>query len=119
MKLLLRPIFSILAYTLALYFMEMFGFLYGIEFFHSAQSNTELIKVYLLIGIIFWLGFSVLKFFLNILTLPIQYMTLWIVTWVTNIFVMYICEFAINFYLTGISMTITSVTGVLISSFIL
>ena len=119
MKLLLRPILSILAYTLALYLMNTFGFLFGVEFLYGAQSSTELIKVYLLIGIVFWFGFSILRFMLNVLTLPIQYMTLWVVWWLTNILVMFVCQFVINFYLTGIIMNITSVAGVVISSVIL
>ncbi len=119
MKLLFRPFFSIIAYALALYLMNSFGFLFGINFLYGAQSSGELIKVYLLIWIVFWLGFSVLRFFLNIITLPIQYMTLWIVWWLTNILVMYICQFIINFYLTGVHMDIISVAGVLITSVIL
>lgn len=119
MKLLLRPILSILAYTFALYLMNTFGFLFGVEFLYGAESNLELLKVYLLIGIVFWLGFSILKFILNILTLPIQYMTLWVVWWLTNILVMFICQFVINFYLTGIEMNITSVAGVVVSSILL
>ena len=119
MKFLLRPLFSVIAYAVSLYVMNTFGFLFGVEFMYGANSNTELIKIYLLIGVIFWFGFSILRFFLNILTFPIQYMTLWIVGWLTNILVMYVCQFLINFYLVGIQMHITSVAGIVLTSIIL
>lgn len=119
MKFLLRPLFSVIAYAVSLYVMNTFGFLFGVEFVYGASSNTELIKIYLLIGIVFWFGFSILRFFLNILTFPIQYMTLWIVGWLTNILVMYVCQFLINFYLVGIQMHITSVAWVVTTSVIL
>lgn len=115
----LRPLLSIISYVIALYLMDFYGFLFGIEFIHNAANTSQLIKVYLIIGIIFRFWFSVLKFILNIITLPIQYMTLWIVWWLTNIVVMYICQFIINFYLTGIEMKIISVSGIIMTSFVL
>lgn len=119
MKFLLRPLFSIISYVVALYVMDTFGFLFGIEFLYTVENSTELLKVYGLIGVVFWFGFSIVKFFFNIVTLPIQYMTLWIVWWLTNIAVMYICQFVINFYLTGIQMNIVSVAGVVLTSIVL
>ena len=49
----LRPLLSIISYVIALYLMDFYDFLFGIEFIHNAANTSQLIKVYLLIGIIF------------------------------------------------------------------
>lgn len=50
----LRPILSIISYVIALYVMDLYGFLFGVEFVHNAANASELIKVYMIIGIVFW-----------------------------------------------------------------
>ena len=119
MKLVIGPIVGILSYAIALYILNYYGFLFGIEFVYGTNNPMELVKVYFLIGIIFWLVFSVLKFVLDILTLPLQYMTLRLTWWFTNIFIMFVCQFIINFYLTGIEMHITSLARIIVTSAIL
>lgn len=119
MKLLLSPLLNIISYALVLYGMERFGLLFGIVFHHGAVGTWDLIKVYILIGVVFWLGFSILNFIITILTYPLRMFTLGVVSWLVNIIVMYVCQFIINVYLVGIHMEIVSVAGVLVTSLLL
>ena len=107
----LRPLLHILAYGVSLYLLDTYTTLWWIDFVFTAQSNIDLIKIYLLIGVIFWFAFVIVKRIISLFALPFQILTLWLVGIVINILVFYICEFIINTYLTGIAMTIQSLSG--------
>ncbi len=115
----LRPLLHILAYGVSLYLLDTYTTLWWIDFVFTAQSNIDLIKIYLLIGVIFWFAFVIVKRIISLFALPFQILTLWLVGIVINILVFYICEFIINTYLTGITMTIQSLSGLFIVSLLL
>jgi len=115
----LRPLLHILAYGVSLYLLDTYTTLWWIDFVFTAQSNIDLIKIYFLIGVIFWFAFVIVKRIISLFALPFQILTLWLVGIVINILVFYVCEFIINTYLTGITMTIQSLSGLFIVSLLL
>lgn len=114
-----RPLLHIVAYSLSLYVLDTYTTLWWIDFVFTAQSNIDLIKIYFLIGVIFWFAFVIVKRIISLFALPFQILTLWLVGIVINILVFYICEFIINTYLTGITMNIQSLSGLFIVSLLL
>ena len=116
---LLRPLLHILSYWLALYFLEYYNFLWAIEFNFNAITSLDLIKVYVLLWVVFWVWFSIVKKVINVFAFPLQFLTLGLIWFFINILVFYICQFVINTYLTGIEMNIISITWLMVVSFIL
>jgi len=115
----LHPLLHILAYSVSLYLLDTYTTLWWIDFVFSAQSNIDLIKIYFLIGVIFWFAFVIVKKIISLFALPFQILTLWLVGIGINILVFYVCEFIINTYLTGITMTIQSLSWLFIVSLLL
>lgn len=119
MKYIIRIFFSILSYALVLYLLDSSGFLFWITFDYNTPTPYEITKIYALIGIVFWLSFTVIRSILKVVMFPLNMFFFGIVWWIVNIVVVYICQFLINFYLDGVTMEITSLFWVLITSFVI
>lgn len=72
-----------------------------------------------ILGIIFWLINSVLKKVLNILTLPVRMITLWLSSLLLNIIVLYIFEQTVNYLDLGIVVQLGTIIQTLVLSVIL
>jgi uncharacterized membrane protein YvlD (DUF360 family) len=119
MWILIRSLLHIVAYSLSLYFLDYYGLLRWVQFDFSVSTWQEIVIVYLLIWLIFWIWFAIIKKILNILAFPLHLITLWFIWFVINIVIFYLCQLFINTYLTGIEMQITSFTWLVLVSFIL
>lgn len=119
MGIIIRPLLHIVSYALALYLMQYYNILWGVHFDFVATSSLELAKVYLLLWIVFRIWFVIVKRIVSLLALPLQILTLWLIWFVINIAIFYLCQFIINIYLTGIQMEIVSFTWLVIVSFVL
>ena len=119
MWIILRSILHIASYCLSIYLLDYYSFLWWIDFKFVATTRQDQLKVYLLIWCIFWLWFSIIKKIVNIFAFPFRILTLWLIWFVINIFIFYLCQLLINTYLTGIEMKITSLTGLVFVSFFL
>ncbi len=119
MQIILRSLLHIIAYSLSLYVLDHYHLLWWIHFDFMASSWQDIIKIYALLGFVFWVCFSIIKNIINILALPLKFITLWLIGFVINIVIFYLCQILINTYLTGIEMQITSLTWLVIVSFIL
>ncbi len=119
MGILMRSVLHIFAYALWLYVLHYYNLLWGINFDLTVSTWQETIKVYLLVWFVFWICFAIIKKILNIFAFPLQFLTFWLIGFIINIFVFYLCQFLINTYLDGVQMQITSFIGLLIVSFLL
>jgi uncharacterized membrane protein YvlD (DUF360 family) len=119
MWIIIRSLLHIIAYSLSLYLLDHYGLLWWIHFNFAASSTQDIIKVYALLGLVFWICFAIIKSIINILALPLKFITLWLIGFVINIAIFYLCQILINTYLTGIEMQITSLTWLVVVSFIL
>lgn len=119
MGIIIRPLLHIVSYALALYLMQYYNILWGVRFDFVATSWVEIAKVYILLWIVFWIWFVIVKKIVSLLALPLQILTLWLIWFVINIAIFYLCQFIINIYLTGIQMEIVSFTWLVIVSFVL
>lgn len=72
-----------------------------------------------ILGIVFWLINSVLKRILNILTLPVRFVTLWLSSLLLNIIVLYIFEQTVNYLDLGIIVQLGTLVQTLVLSVIL
>lgn len=119
MWILIRSLLHIIAYSVSLYVLDYYDFLWGIYFTFSASSTQDIIKVYLLLGFVFWLCFAIIKSIINVIAIPLKFLTLWLIWFVINIIIFYLCQILINTYLNGVDMQITSITWLFVVSFIL
>lgn len=119
MGIIIRPLLHIVSYALALYLMQHYNILWGVRFDFIATSWVEIAKVYVLLWIVFWIWFVIVKRIVSLLALPLQILTLWLIWFVINIAIFYLCQFIINIYLTGIQMEIVSFTWLVFVSFVL
>lgn len=119
MGILISPLLHIVSYALALYLMQYYTILWGVRFDFVATSSLEIAKVYILLWIVFWIWFAIVKRVVSLFALPLQFLTLWLIWFVINIAIFYLCQFIINMYLTGIQMEILSFTWLVIVSFVL
>ncbi len=71
------------------------------------------------LGILFWLINSVLKKILNILTLPVRLVTLWLSSILLNIIVLYIFEVTVNYLDLGITIQLWTLTQTIVLSLII
>ena len=72
-----------------------------------------------ILGVIFWLINSVLKSILNILTLPVRIITLWLSSLLLNIIVLYIFEQTVNYLDLGIAIHLGTLMQTVVLSVIL
>lgn len=119
MWILIRSVLHILAYSVGLYLLNYYNLLWWIHFDFNVSTWQDIVKVYLLLGFIFWVCFAIIKKILNIFAFPFQFLTFWLIGFVINIVIFYVCQILINTYLNGIQMQITSFTGLVIVSFLL
>ncbi len=119
MWILIRSLLHVLAYALSLYLLDYYNFLWWIQFDFNVSTRQEIAKVYLMIWFIFWIWFAIIKRILNVLSFPLHLFTLWLIGFVINIAIFYLCQFIIHTYLTGIQMQITSFTWLILVSLIL
>ena len=99
--------------------------LYGIVYYvpelgfkiQSIYKDTYII--FGVLGIIFWLINSVLKSILNILTLPVKILTLWLSSLAVNIAILYIFEQTVNYLNVGVTIQLGTLTQTFILSFII
>lgn len=119
MKSILRTILHICSYWLSLFVLDYYHIVNAISFQFTAQSRKQYAYVYFLIGFVFRFCFVIVKKILQILSFPLQIITLWLINFVIGIIVLYLCQYLIGTYLTGITMTISSLPWLMIISFIL
>ena len=72
-----------------------------------------------ILGIVFWLINSVLKSILNILTLPVRIITLWLSSLLINIIVLYIFEQVVNYLDLWITVHLWTLTQTVVLSVII
>lgn len=111
---------GILAYAVSLYVLVTYTHLAGFSFTFTVSPTTqELIISYLLLGLVFFLIYGVLRRIIKFFAFPFQVLTLGLIGIVINIVSIFVCQFIINTYLTGITMQLGSILQIIIGSFIL
>lgn len=94
-------IISILICTLILWVANQYKFGIDIQLSENIQATQEIFKglrVYLILGTIFWLTNFVFKKILHIIAWPLKYLTFWIITVLINIWMLYGFQELINYY---------------------
>ncbi len=120
MSIVLRPFLHILAYAGALFLLNTYTDFGGINFtFSIQQGSSEIIKIYLLTGIVFWISFAIIKRIVDFFAFPFKILTLGLFGFVINIAIFYLCQYLINSFIVGIQMQIGSLWSLFIVSFIL
>ncbi len=110
----------IIAYAVSLYLLVTYTNLAWFSFMFATQPTTrELVISYLLIGVVFFLIYGVVRRVVKFFAFPFQLLTLGLIGVVINIISIYICQYIVNTYLTGISMQLWSLIQIVIGSFIL
>lgn len=62
-------------------------------------SIIKLVGAFLILGLIFWIFNSPIKWILKTLSCPVNFMTLWLASIVINVLVFYMFAFVVNNYL--------------------
>lgn len=63
------------------------------------SSIIKLVGAFLVLGLIFWIFNSPIKWILKTLSCPVNFMTLWLASIVINVLVFYMFAFVVNNYL--------------------
>ncbi len=110
----------IVAYAVSLYLLVTYTQFAWFSFVFAVVPTTkELIISYLLIGVVFFLIYGIVRRVVKFFAFPFQILTLWLIGVIINIFSIYICQYIVNNYLIGISMQLWSIVQIVIGSFIL
>lgn len=83
---------SLIVYGLVLFLVDRY---FPNVFF--VESNVYwLILTYWVLSLLFWLLHCVVRWILNILTLPLKYITFWLSTMIMDMLMLYVFEYVVN-----------------------
>lgn len=83
---------SLIVYGLVLFLVDR----YFPNVFFVESSVYWLILTYWVLSLLFWLLHCVVRWILNILTLPLKYITFWLSTMIMDMLMLYVFEYVVN-----------------------
>ena len=83
---------SLIVYGLVLFLVDR----YFPNVFFVESSVYWLILTYWVLSFLFWLLHCVVRWILNILTLPLKYITFWLSTMIMDMLMLYVFEYVVN-----------------------
>ena len=122
MKIIKNLIANIVVCWILLYVFNYFSL--GIKF-TFANPNVEssiisLVWIFLMLGFVFWVFNSPIKWILKTLSCPVNFMTLWLASIVINVLIFYLFAYVVNNYLDrGVTVKLWEIWQTLILSFIM
>ena len=122
MKIIKNLIANIVVCWILLYVFNYFWL--GIKF-TFANPNVEssiisLVWIFLMLGFVFWVFNSPIKWILKTLSCPVNFMTLWLASIVINVLIFYLFAYVVNNYLDrGVTVKLWEIWQTLILSFIM
>ena len=101
MKIFRRLIVNIVICWVLLYVFNYYWLWIKISFSNPEieKSIIKLVGTFLVLGFIFWIFNSPIKWILKTLSCPVNFMTLWLASIVINVLVFYMFAFVVNNYL--------------------
>lgn len=101
MKIFKRLIVNIVVCWVLLYVFSYYWLWIKISFSNPEIENSivKLVGTFLILGLIFWIFNSPIKWILKTLSCPVNFMTLWLASIVINVLVFYMFAFVVNNYL--------------------
>lgn len=97
MKIIKNLIVNIVICSVLLYVFNYYQLWIKIEFLSdTANSLIGLIWIFLVLGFVFWVFNSPIKWILKTLSCPINFLTMWLMSLVINVLVFYIFAYVVN-----------------------
>ena len=122
MKIIKNLIANIVVCWILLYVFNYFSL--GIKFSFSnpsvENSIISLVWIFLMLGFVFWVFNSPIKWILKTLSCPVNFLTLWLASIVINVLIFYLFAYVVNNYLDrGVTVKLWEIWQTLILSFIM
>ena len=108
----------VLSYSISLYVIVVYLNIWAISFDFVSNAWQSQIQIYLLLGLVFWFVFAIIKKVVSFLSLPFQILSLGLVGVVVNLAMFYVCQYLIGLYIPWVEMTILSLSSLFILSLV-
>ena len=108
----------VLSYSISLYVIVVYLNVWAISFNFVSNGWRSQIQVYLLLGLVFWFVFAIIKKVVSFLSFPFQILSLGLVGVVVNLIMFYVCQYFVDLYIPWVEMTILSLSSLFILSLI-
>lgn len=122
MKIIKNLIANIVVSWVLLYVFNYYSIGIKISFTNPEIWNSiiSLVWTFLVLGLVFWIFNSPIKWILKTLSCPVNFLTLWLASIAINVLVFYMFTYVVNNYLDlGVSIQLWAIRQTLILSFIM
>ena len=122
MKIIKNLIANIVVSWVLLYVFNYYSIGIKISFTNPEIWNSiiSLVWTFLVLGLVFWIFNSPIKWILKTLSCPVNFLTLWLASIAINVLVFYMFAYIVNNYLDlGVSVQLWAIRQTLILSFIM
>ena len=122
MKIIKNLIANIVVSWVLLYVFNYYSIGIKISFTNPEIWNSiiSLVWTFLVLGLVFWIFNSPIKWILKTLSCPVNFLTLWLASIAINVLVFYMFAYVVNNYLDlGVSVQLWTIRQTLILSFIM
>jgi len=122
MKIIKNLIANIVVSWVLLYVFNYYSIGIKISFTNPEIWNSiiSLVWTFLVLGLVFWIFNSPIKWILKTLSCPVNFLTLWLASIAINVLVFYMFAYVVNNYLDlGVSVQLWAIRQTLILSFIM
>lgn len=96
MKIIKNLVVNIVICSVLLYVFNYYQLWIKIDLAGASNSLIELIWIFLVLGFVFWVFNSPIKWILKTLSCPINFLTMWLLSLVINVLVFYVFAYVIN-----------------------
>ena len=122
MKIIKNLIANIVVCWILLYVFNYFSLGIKFNFSNPSVENSiiSLVWIFLMLGFVFWVFNSPIKWILKTLSCPVNFLTLWLASIVINVLIFYLFAYVVNNYLDrGVTVKLWEIWQTLILSFIM
>ena len=98
MGLIKKLVVNIVISAVLLFLFNYYQIWIRIEILNSPDSIVNLVGIFLVLGLIFWIFNSPIKWILKTVSCPVNFLTLWLLSLVINVLVFYLFAYAANLF---------------------